>query len=215
MVEFILGTFIVVLIRNRIVSNINKKAGVELYPVYNLKPIFRHWSIFPPLVMMLCYIALEICVFQRNYWFIPYQQPFKTITLLSYLPLIFKYRLYESAWTRLKQKHDFINIITSPMGIGAVCLFLCSLLNHIAISANNGMPIFPSLTLWTGYMDKQLFDDGLHILGNFNTKHIWACDIFDVGYSIMSIGDIFTRLYVSIVLYFSIKNNSIYSQNNY
>lgn len=210
MVEFIIGTFIVILIRNRIVKNINNRAGIELYSIYSIKSIFTSWQIYLPLFFACVYIGLEICVFQRNYWFIPYQKAFKDLTLLSYLPLIFKYKLYESAWIRLRPKHYFINIITSPMFIGMLLIVMGTILNLIAIKVNNGfMPVFPSLTYETGYMDRNMFNDGLHILGEYNTNMIWACDIFDLfGYSVASIGDIFVRTYASIIIFFSIKNNS-------
>jgi hypothetical protein len=153
MVEFILGTFILILIRNRVVKNINSRAGTELYYVYSIKSVFKSWQIYLPLLFALIYIGLEICVFQRNYWFIPYQKTFKTLTLLSYLPLIFKYRLYESAWNRLRSKHDFINIITSPMFMGMLCIAIGSILNLIAIKANNGfMPVYISISYATEYL---------------------------------------------------------------
>lgn len=210
MVEFIIGAFIVVLIRNKFVSNVNTKAGYELYPTYHLKPLFKHWSIYLPLFMGLTYVYLEFCVFRQDYWFVPYQQQYKTITLLCYLPLIFKYILYESAWTRFKSKNNFISIITSPMVIGTMLIALGTILNIIAIKSNNGyMPVFPSLTYSTGYMGKEMFNDGLHILGGFDTKLIPLTDIFDLfGYSVASVGDLFVRAYAFIILYFSIKNSN-------
>lgn len=209
MVEFILGVFIIVLIRNKIVININSKARKELYSVYHFKRLFKSWEIYLPLIMMCAYIYLESCVFRRDYWFIPYQQQFKTLTLLSYLPLIFKYKLYESAWSKLKQKNDFINIITSPMVIGTTFITLGTILNLIAIKANNGMPVFPNLTYFTGYATIESLNDGLHMLGNMNTKLIPLTDIWDIGYSVMSIGDVFNRLYVSFIIYFSIKKSNL------
>ncbi len=209
MIEFIVGVFIVVLIRNKIVCNINSKAGKELYSVYHFKPLFKSWQIYLPIIMMCAYIYLEICVFRRDYWFIPYQQQFKTLTLLSYVPLIFKYKLYESAWIKLRQKSELINLITSPMVIGTVFIALGTVLNLIAIKANNGyMPVFPSLTYATGYMGKDMFNDGLHVLGGYNTKLIFLTDFIDLfGYSVASVGDLMVRAYSAMILYFSIKKS--------
>lgn len=208
MIEFILGTFIVVLIRNKIVSNINIKAGYDLYDIYHFKPLVKSWEMLFPLLFMFAYIGLETCVFMKIYWFIPYQNIFKTLTLLSYLPLIFKYKLYESVWTKLKSKNEFVNIITSPLIIGSACILIGTILNLIVIKANNGMPVFLSLTYFTGYASLDSFNDGLHVLGNSNTKLIFLSDIFDIGYSIMSLGDILNRIFVSIILYFSIKQSN-------
>ena len=87
-------------------------------------------------------------------------------------------------------------------------------LNDIAIKANGGfMPVFPKLSLWTGYAKLDSFTkvNDIHILGNANVKLKFLTDIFDLGYSILSIGDIFIRFYIFIIIYSSIKsinNNS-------
>lgn len=211
MIEFILGTFLVILIRNTIIKRINIKAEKELYQVYKFSHIFKSWQIYIPLFFMFVYIYFESCVFKRNYWFIPYQQTIKTLTLLSYIPLIFKYKLYESAWSKLKQNNDIINIITSPLMIGTLLIIMGTILNAIVIRANNGhMPVFPSLTYATGYIDKNMINDGLHVLGGYNTKLIILTDFIDLfGYSVASIGDILIRLYVSIIIFFSVKSSNV------
>lgn len=216
MIEFILGTFLVILIRNFIIKNINIKAQRELYQEYRFSHIFKSWQIYIPLFFMFVYIYFELCVFRRNYWFVPYQQTIKTLTLLSYIPLIFKYNLYESIWNKLKSRNDIINILTSPLMIGTCFIIIGTLLNTIVINANNGhMPVFPSLTYATGYMDKNMFNDGLHVLGGYNTKLIFLSDFIDLfGYSVASIGDILMRLYVSIIIYFSVKSSCLYYKYN-
>jgi hypothetical protein len=203
MVEFILGTFIVVLIRNKIVSNINSKAEKELYSVYHFKPLFKHWSIYPSLICVIIYLYLEYCVFRRNFWFIPYQQWFRIITIMSYVPLVYKYKLLES----ISKKHK--SICFSPYLISLYLILLGTGLNLIAMAYNNWkMPIFPTMTYSTGYATT--FIDNKHILGNMYTKLIPLTDIFDSGYMCFSLGDVFFRMFSSILIFFSIKKINKY-----
>lgn len=204
MIEFILGAFLYATIGFSIrwwKISFNKEQ-------YNLLPIFKSWQVYLPLGCAVFYIFLEITVWARWYWFVPYQQIFKTVTLLSYLPLILKYKLYESINIKLR-KNELISLLTSPMVIGTLCIAIGTMLNLIAIRANNGfMPIFPSNTIATGYITKDLFNDGLHILGGFDTKLIPLCDWIDTGIYIASPADILIRMYAFIMLYYSIKKTN-------
>ena len=166
---------------------------------YNILLVFKHWSIYLPMLFLLIYIYFEINIWLENYWFSEYQQWFKTATLLSYIPLCIKYKLYDND-----------NILISPMMKATYCLFFGSMLNRIAIWANNGyMMSFPSNTYWTGYVKPEMISDGLHVIGDAYTSAIPICNIWDLGYTILSPGDIFCRFYVFIILYYSIKNAKI------
>lgn len=72
------------------------------------------------------------------------------------------------------------------------------------------MPGFPSLSYYTGYIKPGAITmvNNLHTLGDSNTRLKFFTDIFDVGYSIMSIGDIFMRLLVLIIIYYPINYSS-------
>ncbi len=186
MIEFILGAFIYAKI----------KKG------YKLKYIFKSWEIYLPLAFMLFYIFLEITTWMRWNYFIQYAYYIKTATLLSYVPLIIKYKLFEN----LKGK-----LFPSPMIIAGFCLWLGSMLNKIAVKANFGtMPTFIDLGFWTGYVDKNSrgFIDGLHILGNPYSNAIPLCNIFDWGWTCVSLGDIFCRIFVYIILFYSIERSN-------
>lgn len=157
---------------------------------YKIKPLFKTWIIYPILFMELMCIIVQIGIFNENYEVIKYASVLKTVYLCSYLPLIFKYEQYISAI------------------IGSVAMVIGGVLNDIAIYANNGMmPVFPSLSYITGYATVESFSkvNDIHILGNSETKLEFLTDIFDIGYSILSLGDIFIRFYVFIVIYKSIK----------
>jgi hypothetical protein len=96
--------------------------------------------------------------------------------------------------------------ITSPMIIATLFLALGSALNKIVMYFNGGyMMTFASNSYWTGYIQPQFVVDGLHKIGNPYTHLIPLCNQFDLGYSVLSLGDIITRLFVFIILFNSIK----------
>lgn len=156
-----------------------------------IKPLFKSWTIYPIVIMELIYMFLQINVFVDNYTFIKYVELLKICYLCSYLPMIFTYNQYISAI------------------IGSVFVFIGGILNDIAIKANNGyMPVFPSLSYIIGYANVEDFDkvNDIHILGNSDVKLKFLTDIFDIGYTVLSLGDIFIRVYVFIIIYNVVKN---------
>ena len=194
MIEFILGAFLY--------AKYKKK--------YKLKYIFTYpyiLAIISPLLFALLYIIIEISVFNQQYWFLPYQHIIKTTTLLSYIPLIYIYNLYENDNSNYIN-NNIMNVVTSPMFKAGFCLWLGSTLNKIVINANNGMPVFPSNTYWTGYAKPEFIQDGMHILGNAYTKLIPLSDWIDIFYSVLSPGDILIRMFVFLILYYAIKNSN-------
>ncbi len=183
MIEFIIGAFIYAKLKHK----------------YKLLPVLKHWTMWLPLGFMFFYIFLEITTWMRWYYFIPYAQIIKTATLLSYIPLTVKYKLYENQEGKL---------FPSPIIVAGFCLWLGSQLNKLALHFNGGyMPTFIDLSFWTGYVKKDLIGsiDGLHILGNPYSGAIPLCNIFDWGWTCVSIGDILIRFYAFIIIYYSIK----------
>ena len=77
--------------------------------------------------------------------------------------------------------------------------------------------MFPKLSYVTGYATVESFNkvNDIHILGNSETKLKFLTDIFDIGYSILSLGDVFIRFYVFIIIFKSIKhiNETSYIEN--
>ena len=139
-------------------------------------------------------ITLQANVFMNNYEFIKYAGILKMVYLCSYLPLVFKYKEYISAI------------------VGSIAIIFGGLLNDIVIKANNGfMPVFPSLSYLTGYASVESFSkvNDIHILGGANTNLKFLTDIFDLGYSILSVGDIFIRMYVFLIIYNAVKSINI------
>lgn len=72
------------------------------------------------------------------------------------------------------------------------------------------MPAFPSLTYFTGYLKGDTFSkiQDIHILGDSNVKLKYLSDFIDIGYSILSIGDIFIRVFVVIIIYVTVKKTN-------
>lgn len=165
---------------------------------YKLKPLFKAWQIYPVLFLSLIYVIINIWIFTDNYSIIKYSKHFEKLFLLSFLPLILYYEQY------------------IPAIVGSLFIFIGTTLNKVAIFFNNGkMPGFPKLSYYTGYISKESYTmiDDLHIIGDSSTRLKFFTDIFDVGYSIMSIGDILIRLFVLIIIYFSIKASSKSDEN--
>ncbi|MGL4570785.1 MAG: DUF5317 family protein [Clostridium sp.] len=158
---------------------------------YKIAPLFKNYAIYIPLFIEVLYIIIQINIFKGNYAVIQYAKTLKIVYILSYLPLVYKYRQYGSAI------------------IGSISMLIGGLLNDIAIKANGGfMPVFPKLSYLTGYASLDSFSkvNDIHILGDGNVKLKFLTDIFDLGYSVLSIGDIFIRFYVFIIIYSSIKS---------
>lgn len=157
---------------------------------YKIRPLFNTWVIYPLLALLIIYIGLELMLFYDNYTFIKYSGIFHYIYLLTFLILIIKYKLNVSAI------------------IGSIFILVGSALNNFVIAANNGnMPVFPTLSYLTGYAKPDSFIkvNDIHILGSSVTKFKFLTDIIDVGYCVMSIGDICIRVFAFIIIYNTIK----------
>ena len=160
--------------------------------------------------MLLLYIILEILYFNNYYFIAEYTNIFKALTILSFFGLICQYELYDSIYDKYKGK-GLKAFLTSPFILAIVCLFIGYGLNYIAIVTNGGhMPVFPTMTISTGYTDLNEFTkDSFYILGGYDSKMIPLCDIFDLfGYSNLSLGDLFIRCYAFIILFFSLKKSN-------
>lgn len=158
---------------------------------YKLKPIFLSWEVYPILAFAGLYMFLNMEVFLGNYNFIKYAGILETIYICTFLILIYRYKQYVSAI------------------IGSISIIIGTLLNKVAIYANGGkMPVFPTLSYITGYVRPDVFTKvkDIHVMGSEATKLIFLTDIIDLGYSILSIGDIFIRFFAFIIIYSCIKS---------
>jgi hypothetical protein len=201
--------FLIIYIRNRFIRLLQQN-NVDIWQWYDIKLLFRHWSIIPPLIMLGVYIIAEIMIINNNYWITQYGTQIKQITIFSYFFLTNEYQLYKN---QKYKDNNLISFIKSPFILAILFLCIGYLLNGIAVMANSGhMPVFPSNSYFTNYTDIDTFtENSFYILGDNTSKLIPLCDTIDIFYSILSIGDLFVRGYVFIILYYSIKykNNSM------
>ena len=83
-----------------------------------------------------------------------------------------------------------------------------SFLNRFVMSQNGGkMPVYATLSKYTGYFDESVLGtiDQVHILGTEETNYKILTDFIDVGYSILSIGDVLIHAFIFLVVYETIK----------
>ena len=157
---------------------------------YEIKPLFKSWTIYPLIAFEMFTLVGQVATFFGKYELIEVIGNLTPIYLITYLLLVLKYELYISSI------------------IGSLFLLLGGALNDIAIKANEGfMPVYQSLSYLTGRVTLENFQraDDIHIIGDAQTKMKILTDFIDLGYTILSIGDIFMRVFVFIIIYNSIK----------
>lgn len=156
---------------------------------HKIKPILRAYDFYPVFVFEIFNIYLEINIFISNSEYIKLAEIIKTVYLAVYIvPIIYR-KLYK------------------PAIMGSISILVGTILNKIVIFANNGlMPIYPTFSKLTGYFKDDMFElnPGIHILGTGSTNLKFLCDYIDVGYSILSIGDLFIHAFAAIILYCTI-----------
>lgn len=171
---------------------------------YQIKKFFTLWEFYVILAFELVYIIIQVNLFQENFFLLRYFAIFNAIYLCAYLLLIYRFRIFKSAL------------------VGAGFLFLGSVLNQIAMTANGGqMPVFPTLSYLTGYVSGNFSwtaFDSIHKMGGKAVNYFFLTDIIDLGYSVISIGDVFIRLFVFIIIYNSVKclnkDNNIFTKKD-
>ena len=157
---------------------------------YRIKPILRDYSLYPLAVAEIIYIILQVNIFLGNYSYIQYASIFKTLYLYTLIVPILVHKLYK------------------PWIYGSVLTIIGSMLNKFVMSQNGGkMPVFASLSKMTGYFDELAIStvDNIHVIGNEATKYKFLTDFIDVGYSVLSIGDVLIHSFVFIIVYNVIK----------
>lgn len=146
-------------------------------------------SFYPFYIVELIYIFFQINIFLGNYYFVSYASVLKTASLYSLLIPIFVYKLY------------------FPALAGSGFLVFGTVLNEIVKHVNGGkMPVYPSISRITGYFtDSMLEKSAIHTLGNSETHLKFLSDYIDVGYSVLSIGDLFIHFFVFIIFFYGMK----------
>ncbi len=157
---------------------------------YQLRWFFKSWSCLPILVTQCMVVFFQGSIFFGTYYFVRFASILQIAVILVFLCPMFVYHLYK------------------PAVIGSFFVVLGTILNNFVVAQNGGkMPVFPTLSYLTGYARPEDFGttDSVHILGSELTKFKFLTDYIDIGYSVLSPGDILIHLFVLIMLYAAIK----------
>jgi len=146
-------------------------------------------SFIPFYVIELVHIFFQLNAIFGNYAFVRYAPILKSASLYSLLIPVLVYKLY------------------IPALAGSGFIVLGSILNELVKHANGGkMPVFPTLSRLTGYFNEEaIASSSLHVLGNSETKLKFLCDYIDIGYSVLSIGDLLIHFFTFIIFFFVMK----------
>lgn len=167
---------------------------------YMLRPLLRTYSIYPFMVLTIIMIYLQLCIFFHNYTWIRYAQYIKSVYLVSLVIPFLVHKLYK------------------PGIIGALLIILGTFLNKFVMSHNGGrMPVYATLSKLTGYYSETAMKaSDIHVVGDSSTKFKFLTDFIDIGYSVLSIGDVLIHSFVFIILFNVIKElNSKQSATQY
>ncbi|NRT73363.1 DUF5317 family protein [Clostridium beijerinckii] len=156
---------------------------------YKISSLFKSWTIYPLIGFEILTFIGQVATFFGNYVLIRTIGGLTSIYLITYLLLILKYELYKSSI------------------IGSVFMILGGVLNDIAIKANAGfMPVYQSLSHFTGRtLENFQGTNDIHILGDSQTKLKILTDFIDLGYTILSVGDVLIRVFVFVVIYSALR----------
>lgn len=157
---------------------------------FSARPVFHCIWLFPFFLVELTHMFFQWSVWHENYTYLPFASIIKKAYLYSLFLPILRYQLYK------------------PALLGSCSILIGTLLNRIVIAANNGrMPVYPSLSYRTGYFSGVALSnyDSLHILGDSQTPFWWLSDYIDIGFGILSIGDLFVHSFTIIILYSTLK----------
>lgn len=159
---------------------------------YRFAPIWRDFSLYPMFAVECAYWVLQGFAFAGDYRFVPYASYLQSAFLLSLVVPILRHRLYVRAI------------------VGTGLTLIGTVMNRLVIAANGGkMPVYPTLSRLTGYFDLGALESGfdsVHTMMDSNTALRVLGDYIDVGFSIMSPGDLLIHGFSAIIFYGAIKS---------
>jgi hypothetical protein len=161
---------------------------------YQIGKVFKYWPIYPVLLAVALYVYLDLsALLAGKFLMLDGVEIYQIITLTFVFILL---------WVTRQGK---------PGLVATVLLLVGKALNCFVMKANGGkMPVFPSLSnvVGTYTADKVVLisqADPIHALGNAATKFSFLGDWIDLGYTLMSPGDVLARVFLFMVLYGAIK----------
>lgn len=164
---------------------------VLLLKRYKIGCLPKIFALYPLFFCEAVYIFFQINAIFGNYYFVRFASYLQTAFIAVLIFPIMYYKLYKPA------------IFGAALTVGG------TLLNKLCIMANDGhMPVYPTLSLVTGYFKPETLGgsvDSLHVLMTAQSKLKILADYIDIGWSIMSPGDIMIHMFCSVVVYYSVK----------
>lgn len=157
---------------------------------YKIQPIFKAYALYPYFLLEFITVFLQIQIFFDNFVFVQYAPYIKTAYLMSLIIPIIVYKLYK------------------PGLIGAGLILAGTLFNKFVMWQNGGkMPVYATFSKLTGYYSESAIAtaDGIHVIGSDTTRFKVLSDWIDIGYSILSIGDVLIHLFTVIIVYYAIR----------
>ncbi len=157
---------------------------------YKIKPLFKSYVFYPYFLVEILYIIVQISTFMNNYSFVKYSTIISMLFMYSMIiPMLF-YKLYKQGL------------------IGSSLILIGTMLNKFVMAQNGGkMPVYASISRLTGYYNELalISVDSTHMIGDGSVKFKILTDYIDIGWSILSIGDLLIHSFTFIIVYFSIR----------
>lgn len=148
--------------------------------------VFKEVSLLPMAMLELIFWLFQFCAWMGDYRFIPYASMLQSLYILSLIWPILKFRLYGRAV------------------IGGGMVMIGTVLNRLVMAANDGhMPVYPTLSRLTGYFVNGAMEasgDAVHVLMTQSTHLKGLGDYIDVGFSIMSPGDVLIHGFITLII---------------
>ncbi len=157
---------------------------------YRVLDVFRKVDLYPFLLTCACHGVFILCAWAGNHTFVRYAELLQHAMILTLLVPILRRRLF------------------TPTMVGVGLTLIGSVMNRAVISANGGkMPVYPTLSEWIGYYkDGQLNGsiDELHVLMDGSSRLPFLADYIDIGFCIMSPGDVLIHSFAAVIIYYTI-----------
>lgn len=157
---------------------------------YKIMPVFKAYSLYPCVIVEFLYLFLQFNIIIHNYSFVKYTPYIKNVYLFVLIIPMLVYKLYK------------------PGLLGSALIIIGTLLNKFVMMQNSGkMPVYASLSKITGYYSESAIQsvDNIHVIGTDLTKFKFLTDYIDIGWSILSIGDLLIHSFTFIIIYYTIK----------
>lgn len=150
-------------------------------------PALKDWSFWPLWIIEIAFWTAQVSAWCGFYAFVRWASVIQSAFLLSLLFPILRFRLYGGAC------------------LGSLMVAAGTALNRWVMSANEGrMPVLPTLSRLTRYYrdgSLEAAGDSVHMLMSGSTALNLLGDWIDVGFSIMSVGDLLIHGFVFLVVF--------------